>query len=557
MPRHNSSKRAIFSARGKQTSITATVLRDGGDANGPLVVDREASPGRDSVQPRVRRNMRTAPAAALIVLSVSVAHAQKNPDPFDPAVAVPKAWALLTPALESTALSDQSAALRALAGAGTPQTLEVVERVARERSHRLRSSAIWLLPAGNATHLPLLAEALKDADLEVRRSAIQQLGRINDPRTLPLLQNFIMSGDADTIEWAIGSARLLGPLAYGVLLQAIETGPERSRESAIRCIEWLVGDDWVTGQPSTEKLEALRRLGPERILIKALGDSNRSVRAFAALILARLGDASGTDELIRMVEASDPRFGTIISRHYAMAALHALGRPGYLAPLAAALEHAEPRVRQDAAMAMRSFASPSMYDIWNATWRGDSPSDVRYWAFHGLIAIRGTDAKLLRAGLVDRNAAVRFRAAERLLALGPDSASLDVLEQLVAEPATRNALSILATKGNPRRTAALARSLLPKSADDLAHMRSGHVYDPEYRLSAVYALEVVRDREAVPLLDAVLALGPDLELPFRVVRALVAIGDDAARRALVRAMDSPHSVVRLHAAGGVVSLYAR
>ena len=127
----------------------------------------------------------------------------------------------------------------------------------------------------------------------------------------------------------------------------------------------------------------------------------------------------------------------------------------------------------------------------------------------------------------------------------------------MAEPATRNALSILATKGNPRRTAVLARSLLPTSADDLARMRSGHVYDPEYRLIAVYALEVVRDREAVTLLDAVLTLGPDLELPFRVVRALVGIGDDAARRALVRAMDSPHSVVRLHAAGGVISLYAR
>ena len=420
--------------------MTATVPRDGGDPDGPVVVDRG---GHVRTETRFSRalegNMRTAPAAALIVLSVSVAHAQKNPDPFDPAVAVPKAWALLTPALESTALSDQSAALRALAGAGTPQTLEVVERVARERSHRLRSSAISLLPAGNATHLPLLAEALKDADLDVRRSAIQQLGQINDPRTLPLLQN-VMSGDADTVEWAIGSARLLGPLAYGVLLQAIETGPEQSREPAIRCIEWLVRDDWVTGKPSTEKLEALRRLGPERILTKALGDSNRSVRAFAALILARLGDASGTDELIRMVEASDPRFGTIISRHYAMAALHALGRPGYLAPLAAALEHAEPRVQQDAAMAMRSFASPSMYDIWNATWRGDSPSDVRYWAFHGLIAIRGTDAKLLRAGLVDGNAAIRFRAAERLLALGPDSASLMCWSSLWPSPlpATRS-----------------------------------------------------------------------------------------------------------------------
>ena len=100
---------------------------------------------------------------------------------------------------------------------------------------------------------------------------------------------------------------------------------------------------------------------------------------------------------------------------------------------------------------------------------------------------------MLRAGLVDGKAAIRFRAAERLLARGPDWASLDVLEKLVAEPATRNALGILATKGDPRRTAALARSLLPKSADDLTRMRSGHVYDPEDRLSGVYALEVVRD----------------------------------------------------------------
>jgi len=40
------------------------------------------------------------------------------------------------------------------------------------------------------------------------------------------------------------------------------------------------------------------------------------------------------------------------------------------------------------------------------------------------------------------------------------------------------------------------------------------------------------------------------------VRALVAINDDASRRTLVRALDGPHSTVRIAAAGGVLSVYA-
>jgi HEAT repeat protein len=179
---------------------------------------------------------------------------------------------------------------------------------------------------------------------------------------------------------------------------------------------------------------------------------------------------------------------------------------------------------------------------------------VRYWAFHGLIAIRGNDAGLLRAGLVDRDPGIRLRAAERLTTLGPDPASVDVLERLAAEPATRNlALSFLSKTNDSNRAATVARSLLPKTAEDLARMGSGQMYDPEYRLSAVAALMVLKDRESVPALVALLTMGPDSDLVFLVVRALVAIGDDAARRALVGAMDSPFSAVRIHAAGGVLS----
>lgn len=498
--------------------------------------------------------MRRALAAVLIVLGVSVPYAQDTPDPFDPAVAVPKAWVILTSALDTGALQDQLAAVSALTAAGTPRALEVFERVAREGSPPVRSTAIWYLPVENRSkYLPIVADALKDPDLNVRRKAIHRLGSIRDPRTLPLLQNVIMSGDVDTIEYAVGSARLLGSPAFGMLLEALDRGGEGTRGPVIRTIDVLVS----AGNSSTaaDNLETLRRLRPERILIKALDASDSLVRVLAALILARLGDNAGVDELVRASTLADPKFGTIVSRHYAMAALHALGRPGYLAPLAAALEHPEQRVRLDAALAMRSFAHPSMYDIWNATWRGTLPMDVRYWAFHGLVALRGADLGMLRAGLVDREPSIRLRAAEALLALGPDAAAVDALERLAAdaEPRTRSlAQGFLSTKGDPRRTAVVARSLLPK-AEDLARMRSGHVYDPEYRLSVVHTLGVVQDREAVPALGAL--FGPDWTLNSYVSRALVAIGDDLARRTLVRAMDSPHSTARIHAAGGVISIY--
>jgi HEAT repeat protein len=240
-----------------------------------------------------------------------------------------------------------------------------------------------------------------------------------------------------------------------------------------------------------------------------------------------------------------------------MAALHAIGRPGYLALLTAALQNTDRRVRLDAAFAMRSFPHASMRDAWNAAWRGTS--DIRYQAFDGLLAIGGRDdARVLRAGLADRDPHIRLRAAEALLAATDDPDSINTLEGLAAVRGTRpSALSLLSTKGDPRRTAVVARSLLPKSAEEVSRMRSGEVYDPEYVLTAVHTLEAVEDREAVPALSAL--FGPDQTLNHRVARALAAIGrvDAAAGRMLIRAMDSPHNTARIHAAGGVINLYTR
>jgi len=71
----------------------------------------------------------------------------------------------------------------------------------------------------------------------------------------------------------------------------------------------------------------------------------------------------------------------------------------------------------------------------------------------------------------------------------------------------------------------------------------------------VNTLGAVRDFEAIPALAAL--FGPDWTLNFSVARALVAIGGDRAGHALVTTMDSPHSTARIHAAGGVISVYGR
>jgi HEAT repeat protein len=491
-------------------------------------------------------------AVALVLLGVS-AHAQDKPDPFDPAIAVQKAWTILTAALDAANLQEQAAAVSALSAVDLPRALELVERVAQQAEPPLRSVALWYLPTNARNSRALISESLKHSDLAVRRRAIDLIARFRAPEMLPLLRDVILSGDPDTLEWAISSARRLGPMAFGVLLEGVDQGGQRTREAAIRGVEWIVSED----DPSTaaDNLDALRRLRPEGVLLEALKDSSSAVRAFAALLLARLRHAAAADELVRMSEASDPKFGTIVSRHYAMAGLHVLGRPGYLAVLAKALEHPEQRVRQDAAMAMRSFAHPSMDEIWNATWQGASPDDVRYWAFRGLIAVRDADGELLRAGLMDRYPGIRLRAAERLLALGSDASAVETLERLAMEIPTRMlSLGLLSTKGDPRRTAAVARSLLP-NADDLTRMRSGHAYDPAYWLIVVHTLGVVRDTEAVAALASF--FGPDSTLNSYVSRALVAIGGDEAGRVLVRTMDSPHGAGRIHAAGGVINLYGR
>jgi HEAT repeat protein len=491
------------------------------------------------------------PAVLILLGAMSVAHAQEQPDPFDPGVAISKAWSLLTAALDAADLQEQLAAVSALTIADTPRALDLFERVAQTGTAPVRRTALWYLSSNaSRNYLALVAAGLKDSDLSVRRNAIERLAHFRDGRALPLLQDVIAAGDDSTIEYAVGSARNLGSSGIGPLLRGVESANDRAVVASVRTLDVLL--DPVFSSAATENLLALRAHRPDVVLAKALQHSDSQVRIFAALIAARLGNDAGTRELIRASESADLKLGTILSVHHAMAALNSLGRDGYLARLSSALHDPEQRVRANAASALTSFPHPSTVSLWSEIWRGTS--DLRYRAFEGLIRRQGSlDLKLVREGLRDSDPHIRLRAAEEILAGGLDTEALDVVESLALLPITRiRALDVLNRRGDPQRTATLARSLLPKVLEEDARTRG---YDTGYTLAVVHTFEVVRDRDAVQVLGTL--FGPDRNLTYRVVQALVAIGGDSARKTLVRAMDSPDGSARALAAGGVIRLYSR
>ena len=487
----------------------------------------------------------------LILSGVWLLHAQDNSNAFEPGVAVPKAWSLLTAALDAANIQEQLAAVSALTIADTSRALDIFERVARMGTAPVRSTALWYLPDNSSRdYLSLVEAGLTEADLTVRRGAIERLASFRNGRSLMLLEDVIARGDDDTIEWAVGAARNLGSSGSGPLLHGMESPNDRVVLASIRTLDVLL--DPTFSLSASENVTALRAYRTEAVLAKALQQSNSQVRIFSALISARLGSDAGANELLRASESANLGLGTILSVHHAMAALNSLGRAGYLAQLSTALQDPEQRVRANAASALMSFPHPSTISLWDEVWRGTS--DLRYRAFQALIRREGSpDFKFLRQGLRDIDPYIRLTAAEEILRRDRDSEALDVIEPLAVWPVTRNrALALLNRRGEPRRTAALARSLLPRALEEDAQARG---YDPGYRFAVVYTLEAVRDREAVPVLGTL--FGPDRNLTYRVVQALVAIGGDAARETLVRAMDSRDRSARALAAGGVIRLYSR
>jgi HEAT repeat protein len=491
--------------------------------------------------------MHRALSIGLILIGVtgpSVLSAQGRPDPLSTDTVLPKAWSLLTSTLRSRDLQEQLSAVSALSIAETPCALETVTLLARTGSGPVRSTALWFLPTHSGEDfIPLLTDAVKDSDASVRSYAIRQLGFVRDDRALALLEEVIVHSEDvdDEIEAAVSSARILGAAGIRPLLAGVKRPDDKVTLPSLRTIETLVNPEF--SENVSANLAALRSQRAVPLLVDALRRDSEKVRRFAALILARLGNDAGVPELLRAVESSD---------YGARAALLLLGRGEYLASLNAALQGADAPASAGAIWAMHSFRHPSFTPLLTEVWNGTS--DLRYVAFKALTnSDAEPDLKLLRQGLSDSDPFTRLRAAQiSLTRVGPDDSVLDVVEQLAFVRETRlEALRLLTEKGDPNRTARVARLLLPISIEEDAQVRGVSI---SYTMAVVSTIGAVKDSQSVASLAAL--FGPDRNVNYAVVRALVAIGDDASRQALVRAMDSEHASARIVAAGGVINLYS-
>jgi hypothetical protein len=532
------------------------VIREAADS-APLVsnpfMGQTAARGGDSPEmddrtmKRTPRVLRTVTVAALLLAS-STAYAQSISSE-EQASRVTRAWALLRRTLETGTFIDQANVVFAIAAIESAAAMSWLEQVARSKSSMRPVAVGQLAKSGRPEFVPLVREALADPDPYVRREAVQYIGR--SPDAEGLLRDLLISGDPELAGYAANRARWQeGAAAASLLLDMIAEGHAAARAAAAMELYSAL----QSGRDSAQVLDELRRRQPEKVLTNTLRDSDPVVRAWGALLLARLGNAAGTRELTSIVMNQDRNF-----TYRAVAALNFLGVPGYRERLVAALMAADRDTRMGAINGLEAFPAAASSVVFQQVLAGPVTPDVRYAAFrHVAKATTTVDAARLHPALADSDRSMRLLAAQRLLELGPDARSVDVLETMILDSveqgeSPRMMLGLFAEHAEPARARALLRSLLPKSASEMSSNQQDVHFFADVMGVIVY-LERLGDREAVPAIAAL--FGAEQNVNQRVVHALVALARRDAGDTLTAAMDTaPHLNARIHAAAGVIRLY--
>jgi HEAT repeat protein len=205
----------------------------------------------------------------------------------------------------------------------------------RSEYFTVRSRAALALAAiGDDRVIPDLLPLLKDADDEVRMAACTAIGKFRDPSTFDDITNLLL--DDLKIEVRQAAAKALGetrhPAAIPFLMEAL-------RDSF-----WWYEKE----QAASVLLNAIENMGEAVVdpLIDALADKEGTVRKFAAMVLAKLGDIRAIEELGMALYDLHHEVGE--------AAAEALTKFGSKAVdiLVEALNHPEAAIREHAVVAL-------------------------------------------------------------------------------------------------------------------------------------------------------------------------------------------------------------
>ncbi|MCZ7550918.1 MAG: HEAT repeat domain-containing protein [Anaerolineales bacterium] len=208
----------------------------------------------------------------------------------------------------------------------------------------------------------LLIESLRDEDISVRLDAINALGKIGDPRALDALISMLKD-----MEVGIATIEALGKI-----------GDTRAVEPLIRELRFHESD----------AADALVNIGAPALeaLLAALHSEFNRVRAVAAQVLGRIGDARAVKPLIFALEDGDPNV-----RISVINALAEIGEISAVEALAAESKHVTGNlklsfnspVRLAALRALIKIGDPLVIErLVNAL--KDSDNDVKLWAINTL-----------------------------------------------------------------------------------------------------------------------------------------------------------------------------
>ena len=280
-----------------------------------------------------------------------------------------------------------------------------------------RNSAFALLPENYPDQVTLaLIEILRDEDLAIRQQSIDALIS-KGPSCLPLLIEALRIDDYDIkfniikILGAIGDSR-----ATGYLVELIEDAPESLHyeliEALIRLKDAQVIDTLIESlghkEPSIRELASngLFEMGAHSLtaLSSALQSPLWQTRLYAARTLGRIGDAQAVDPLIQALEHSDSTF-----RAEAIKALGLIGDRRAAPFLIQALMHSEPdTIRpliEALARLMDASAIPQMIEAFkqeewsNHDYIVDSIASMGHQAFSSVQAYAENASPRIRIGI--------------------------------------------------------------------------------------------------------------------------------------------------------------
>lgn len=177
-----------------------------------------------------------------------------------------------------------------------------------------------------------LIKALSYKDPEIRKEAIEVLGKINNPDAVePLIQ--ALKDEYWGVRWyAVRALGKIGEPAVGGLIQALKNRFEDIPREAAEALGKI-------GEPAVESL------------IKALDDKDEYTRGKAAVVLGEIGTKKAVVPLINALSDKDKYV-----RKTASQALGKIGDPKAVDPLIKALR--EKGVRRSAASALKKIGTP-------------------------------------------------------------------------------------------------------------------------------------------------------------------------------------------------------